>query len=234
VSDSSRTPLLLALDTTGEFGSLALAQGGCLVEEVGLRSPDGFAHILFGEISALLARHGRALQDLDAIAAASGPGSFTGVRVCLTAAKGLAEALAKPVLAVSNLQAQAWFGTRPLRAPVMDARRGQVFGAVYDDTLGPVQPEVVIALPDWLGALPEGDLEVITNRFAIPPDRYAGTITRLDAGGAPRPLAQAVAAIAAKNLAAGLGQDPQEIDANYVRLSDAELLWRDPGLPGGP
>ncbi len=108
-----------------------------VIEEVALDSPDGFAHVLFGEIERLLARHGLGIEQVDAFASASGPGSFTGVRVGLTAVKGLAEATGRKVVAVSNLEALAWFGSRPLRAAVLDARRGEVYGGVYDAGLRP-------------------------------------------------------------------------------------------------
>ena len=85
--------LLLAIDTTSEFGSIALADSARVIEEVPIHSPEGFAHILFDEIHRLLARHGMKLRDIDVFASASGPGSFTGVRIGLTAAKGLAEAV---------------------------------------------------------------------------------------------------------------------------------------------
>jgi tRNA threonylcarbamoyladenosine biosynthesis protein TsaB len=197
---------LLAIDTTSEFGSIALVDGDRVLEEVALHSPDGFAHVLFAEIEALLARHNFKIADIEGFAAAAGPGSFTGVRVGLTAAKGLAEATGRKVVAVSNLQALAGFGTKPLRAAVIDARRGEIFGAVYDADLLLVAPEVVMKLDDFLRTLPAG-VEVIAD--------------------APRRLAGAVARIAARQFQAGLAQDPAEIDANYVRRSDAELMWRD-------
>lgn len=197
---------LLAIDTTSESGSIALAEGGRVLEEVALHSPDGFAHILFDEIQRLLARHKLTITDIEGFAAAAGPGSFTGVRVGLTAAKGLAEAANRKVIAISNLQAMASFGTHALRAPVIDARRGEIFGAVYDADLRLVAAEVVMKYEDWLLTLPEG-VEVIAN--------------------APQQLAGAIARIAASRFEAGLGQDPAEIDANYVRRSDAELMWRD-------
>jgi tRNA threonylcarbamoyladenosine biosynthesis protein TsaB len=196
---------ILAIDTTSEAGSIALVEDGGVMEEVAMQSPDGFAHVLFGEIQALLARHALGLRDLDAFASASGPGTFTGVRVGLTAVKGLAEALGRPVVAVSNLKALASFGTAELRAAVIDARRGEIYGAVYDAALEPVQDEVVMKLESWKAGLPEG-AEII--------DRA-------------RPLAAAIGKIAARELAEGRGQRPEEIDANYVRRSDAELLWRD-------
>ena len=199
--------LLLALDTTSEFGSLALAEGESILEEVEIHSADGFAHVMFAEIERLLARHKIQITELEGIAAAAGPGSFTGVRVGLTAAKGLAEAIGCKVVAVSNLQALASLGTRPLRAPVIDARRGEIFGAVYDAALRLVVGEVVMKYEDWLRSLPE-DVELIAQQ--------------------PRkPLAGAIAGIAQGRFAAGLAQDPAEIDANYVRRSDAELMWRD-------
>src|SRR5665213_3498099 len=141
---------VLAMDTTGDVGSLALVGEGGLIQEVMLDSPDGFAHVLFDEIERLLERHALSVSQIDAFAAAAGPGSFTGVRVGLTAAKGLAEASARRVIAVSNLQALAWYGSRQLRAVVLDARRGEVYGGVYDDRLRLVQEEVVASLPVWL------------------------------------------------------------------------------------
>jgi tRNA threonylcarbamoyladenosine biosynthesis protein TsaB len=205
---------ILAIDTTGEVGSIALARGSEVVEEVEIASADGFAHVLFGEIEALLARHSMALRDIHGFAAASGPGSFTGVRVGLTAVKGLAEATGRKVVAVSNLQALASLGTRPLRAPVIDARRGEIYGAVYDASLRIVQDEVVMPYAAWVEGLPVGDVEIIKGRWA---------------GETACPtLAGAIARIAATQFTLGLGCDPAEIDANYVRRSDAELLWKDP------
>jgi len=201
------SPLVLAIDTTSEFGSIALARGARLLEQVALHSPDGFAHVLFGEIERLLARHGTKITGVEVFAAAAGPGAFTGVRVGLTAAKGLAEATGRQVVAVSNLQALASCGTRALRAPVIDARRGEIFGAVYDADLQLVSEEVVMKFEDWLQTLPGGDVEIIKQES--------------------KELAGAIAHIAAGRFAAGLGRDPAEIDANYVRRSDAEMLWRD-------
>jgi tRNA threonylcarbamoyladenosine biosynthesis protein TsaB len=217
--------VLLAVDTTSAAGSIALADSGRLIEEVSLAAPaEGFAHVLFDEIARLLARHGRSLADIDCFASAAGPGSFTGVRVGLTAVKGLAEANQRKVVAVSNLEALAWFGSRPLRAPVLDARRGEIYGGVYDASLHTVVQEGVMPFEAWialLARLPHGDIEIVTNGFAVPAQRYPLVQ-------APRALAGAVAQIAARRFSEGLAQDPAEIDANYVRRSDAELLWRDP------
>jgi tRNA threonylcarbamoyladenosine biosynthesis protein TsaB len=198
--------VVLAIDTTHELGSLALVRGGTLLEEVAVREPTGFAHVLYGHLRALLDRHGVSPDAIDCFAAASGPGSFTGVRVGLAAAKGLAEALNRPAAAVSNLQALATFGTAPLRAVMIDARRNEIYGAVYDDKLRLVTPEVVASYDAWVKSWPRPDLELVSGA---------------------RPLAAAVARIAWSRLERGEVCDPAALDANYVRRSDAELFWKE-------
>jgi tRNA threonylcarbamoyladenosine biosynthesis protein TsaB len=221
-------PLILAADATHEFGSLALLRGERLLEELPMRSASGFAHVLFGELSGLLSRHGVEARDIDCFAAASGPGSFTGVRVGLAFVKGLADALGKPAAAVSNLQALAAFGSAPLRATVADARRGEIYGAVYDDALRIVSPEVVIKLDNWIASLPEGDLEFISADAAFPGAAIAGTRwERARVTIAPHSIAGAVGRIALDRWRNGEVTDPAALDANYVRRSDAELLWKE-------
>jgi tRNA threonylcarbamoyladenosine biosynthesis protein TsaB len=219
---------ILSLDTTTEFGSLALVEAGRVLEEVLLHCEGGFGHVLWDHLERLLARPGWTTAGVDCFAAASGPGSFTGVRVGLAAVKGLAEAHGKPVVAVSNLAAVAWHGTASRRAVVLDARRGEVYGAVYSASLEIIAPEVVSKFPEWLASLPEGDLELLSTDFSPFRAALAGTrFERLSLHQAPRALAGAVGAIAADRLAAGLAQDSAAIDANYVRRSDAELFWKD-------
>ena len=92
--------LILAVDTSSEYGSLALLRDSELVEEVALHAPKGFAHVLYGHLAELLERHAVKTADIDCFAAASGPGSFTGVRVGLACVKGLAEAVGRPAVAV--------------------------------------------------------------------------------------------------------------------------------------
>ena len=211
---------VLAIDTTGESGSIALVGAGGLVEEMALDSTDGYAHVLFDAMERLLARHGLKVEQMDAFASGSGPGSFTGVRVGLTAAKGLAEATGRKAVAVSNLQALAWYGSRPVRAAVLDARRGEVYGGVYNASLQLVQEEVVAKLSVWLESLPQGDLEFVTHGFQL----VGVSRPVLEV---PKSLAGSIGRIAFDRLLRGEVLDPGEIDANYVRRSDAELLWRD-------
>jgi len=213
--------VILAIDTTSEFGSIALTEANVVVKEIALHAPEGFGHVLFGHIEQLLERNGTTVHQMECFAAASGPGSFTGVRVGLAAAKGLAEATGKRMVAVSNLRALASFGTAPLRATVIDARRGEVYAAVYNSQFELVMPEAVLKFEAWLAALEklyQGNYEFIS---MVP------IYTAIPVVIAPRALAAAIGHIAWDEFTLGRASDPAEIDANYVRRSDAELFWKE-------
>jgi len=208
---------VLAVDTSTEHASLVLLKVGQALACGGLQAArDGHSTQLFGEIQSLLRRTGAQLEDIDCFAAGAGPGSFTGVRVALAAVKGLAMALGKPMAAVSNLQALAWFGESPLRAVVIDARRGDVYTGLYNAALEPVRPEMVTKLDAWLGSLP-CEAEIITANPAL----LAGHDLRLRVVDLQQ-MGRAIAHIAAGQLV-----DPALTDANYVRRADAEMNWVD-------
>jgi len=213
--------LILAIDTTNESGSLAIWRDGEVIEEMPLHAPKGFAQVLYGHLAKLLARHGLKPGDIDCFAAATGPGSFTGVRVGLACVKGLAEAVGRPAVGISNLRAIASFGTAPLRAAVLDAHRDEVYGAVYDGESQVVVPEVVAPFGRWIEMLPAGELEFVGWGFTPPlaGTRFAGATVTM----APGALAGAIARLASREEP----RDPAALDANYVRRSDAELLWKD-------
>jgi tRNA threonylcarbamoyladenosine biosynthesis protein TsaB len=219
--------LTLAVDTTAEFGSIALADDSGTIEEVLMHETQGFSAVLFAQIDALLRRRDVAPGDIGLFAGASGPGSFTGVRVGLAAIKGLAEVMNKPAAAVSNLAAVASFGTAKLRAAVIDARRGEVYGALYNAKGHPVIEETVISFPGFLALLEGHDFEWICADFSpFAPAITGTTFDHMPVVTAPRGLAGAIAAIALARLRAGEPCEAAAIEANYVRRSDAELLWK--------
>jgi tRNA threonylcarbamoyladenosine biosynthesis protein TsaB len=211
---------ILALDTTSEFGSVALRRGDQIVAERILHSADGFAHVLFQAISELLRTAYIALEEIDIFAAASGPGSFTGVRVGLAAVKGLAAAEGKRAYGISTLRALCCFATGDNRAAILDARRGEVFAGIYNRNLHAVVPEMVGPLPSWLARLSASVDEFVI--FAGSP--FAGALQGHRCTEAPRNLAGAVGLCAARDAQDGLSGDPAALDANYVRRPDAELL----------
>lgn len=219
---------ILAVDTTSEFGSLAIRANGQVVAEVALHSPEGFAHLIFQAIQKVLSDAGVTLDQIDCFAAASGPGSFTGVRVGLSAVKGLAEAMGKPAIGVSNLRAMGSFGNLAYRAVVLDARRSEVFAAVYDSNLEVVVPEAVLKLSAWLDNLCLPSYEFIWMNGAPFRSALEGTrFAEMPFVEAPRNLAAAVAYCAEIDGQNNKWLDPALLDANYVRRSDAELSWKD-------
>lgn len=211
--------IVLAIDLTSAFGSIAVRVDGNTVAKRNLESPDGFAHLVYPAIEQTLLEAGLALPAVDCFASASGPGAFTGVRVGLAAVKGLAFALGKPAAGISNLRALSVFGTADRRAVLLDARRGEIFGAVYDGETRLILPETVAKLAPWLESLPPADYEFILGSGLA----GAGPATL-----APPFLAEAVAICAERDGLEGNWSDPAVLDANYVRRSDAELA-HDPG-----
>ena len=219
--------IVLALDTTSRSGSLALASSNEVVEARAVEAPEGFGQILYQEIRELLQRHGVKLAEVDCYAGATGPGSFTGIRIGLTAVKALADVHEKQVVGVSNLRAIASCTSGRYRAPVMDARRGEVYAAVYDEQLRPVVPEVVTRWLDFLRLLDQREVTfAATNASLFEAGGAAPLAAHLKRRVVSEPLAGAVAYLAVKELRAGKAIPASALDANYIRRSDAELNWK--------
>ncbi len=213
---------LLALDTTSNIASVAIRASGETVSEISLQSTDGFSHLIFDTLARCKNEAKLDLSRVDCFAAASGPGSFTGLRIALAVVKGLGESLGKPVAGVSNLRALSSCckdSSFSKKAVLLDARRGEVYAAVYDQALRPLVPETVGPLDIFLRRL--GDLDAY--EFIAPP----GTALPVPFTEAPSALAAAVALCAEQDGEEGKWLDPAALDANYVRRSDAELFWRE-------
>ena len=232
--------IVLAVDTSSEHGSLALARDTGLLEEVAL-PPGRYSATLHAEIVGSLLHSGLTIQDISGYAVTTGPGVFTGVGLGVTAVKGLDEAHGRPVIAVSTLQTisfQALAAIRPalpcMLAPILDARRGQIFAAVLcarEDGLQPILNEMVCSLGSFLARVRDAGIGAIQfcgpdlNHFT-PEIEKAGCSAASLIRTSPR-LAASLAAIAVERLRQGLGVPPSEVDANYVRPSDAELFWKE-------
>jgi tRNA threonylcarbamoyladenosine biosynthesis protein TsaB len=225
---------LLAIDTTHRTGGVVLTQEKSVLEAVAIEAPNGFGAVIYSEIEALLERTGLTLQDIDCYAAAAGPGSFTGIRVGLSVVKALAEVHNKTVAPVSSLQALAHAGVGKYRAAVMDARRQEVYAAVYDDHLKLVVDEVVTEWEEFRASLYNRSVtfvslnsslfdndEVSTSRQGVTGDENQVVITE-------RPLTMGVAHIAQTLFEQGKTVAPEMVDANYIRRPEAELKWKDP------
>jgi len=218
---------ILALDTTSNVASVAVRAHGRLAAKATIHSSSGFGHLIFSAIEECLSDARVDLKAVDCFAAGSGPGSFTGLRIGLAAVKGLAEATQRPAIGISNLRALSSCARQAasLRAVFLDARRGEVYGAVYNPGLQIVMPEMVLRFEAWLAKLDAGvEYEFISSApLPVEETRFAGMPFTL----APQTLAAAVAVCAERDGRAGAWQESADLDANYVRRSDAELFWRE-------
>lgn len=135
--------LILALDTTTRVSSCAVVRDGVvLCEEAGDPSRPQ-AERLPGDLMSLLERAGIRLSDIDVFAVATGPGSFTGLRIGIATMQGLAFALDKPLVGVSGFDALARAAGSPRVATWVDAWRGEVYAAFYEDGLEVAAPIVM-------------------------------------------------------------------------------------------
>ena len=134
--------LILGLESSAKSASAALSRDGTLLAQYFQRSGQTHSKTLLPMAEALLRDAGVSFADIDTVAVAHGPGSFTGVRIGVAAAKGLCWGADKPAIGVSTLAAMAWGGgCESLNAGsviccAMDARRGQVYNALFRWTGG--------------------------------------------------------------------------------------------------
>jgi tRNA threonylcarbamoyladenosine biosynthesis protein TsaB len=222
--------LVLALDTTTSSGSCALARDGRVVVEQVNEAPNAHAEHLPGDLMLLLGRAETRLADIDVFAVATGPGSFTGLRIGIATMQGLAFAEGKPLVGVSGFDALARIaGNEASVAAWVDAWRGDVFAALYENGRE-VEPPVV--------GRPEALLDALRDRGVRPgrPTVFIGDgarqhadVIRQTLGQAARiadppapPLAGTIAILAGEMSTAG-DHAPHAIHPLYIRRTDAEL-----------
>lgn len=125
---------ILAIESSAKAASAAVCRDSFLIAQAYQNSGMTHSTTLMPMCESLLAGAGLTLKDIDLIACAQGPGSFTGLRIGLSAAKGLAWADEIPCIGVSTLEAMAWnaCAVRGVLCCAMDARRGQVYNALFE------------------------------------------------------------------------------------------------------
>jgi tRNA threonylcarbamoyladenosine biosynthesis protein TsaB len=127
--------LILAVDTTTPHGSVALLENSNLLAEVSCVSSLTHSERLLPAVDLMLGQRGLTIKDMEAYAVAAGPGSFTGIRIGLSTIKSFALALSHPIAPVSTLKALALKLKVPhnrLLCPLMDARKGEVYAALFE------------------------------------------------------------------------------------------------------
>jgi tRNA threonylcarbamoyladenosine biosynthesis protein TsaB len=222
--------LILAIETSGQSGGITLAEadaGSFRVIESAAIAGGTFSAQLIPTLAALLKKHGYGVKDLDGFAAASGPGSFTGLRVGLSAIKGLAETLHKPIATVSVLEALASLADRDGKiAAAMDAGRKEVFLGLYEKSAGELsrQREELLTQQDFLATLSTGRPAVIITGDSALAELAAASHSAVVV--VTSPGSEVVARIGARKLLAGETVSVEALDANYLRRSDAEIFFK--------
>lgn len=228
---------LVALETATPTLSVALLRDGEPVVEHNERSKRRHAETVAPTIAALLREQGLQPTDVGAVACGSGPGSFTGLRIGLSTAKGLAQSLAIPLITVSTLDVLAAAAVRPdlVTAPLLDARQRHIYVGFYGG--GGQQAEDLQPLTGYLALQPE---EVAAKakklagatRLAVCGDGVSLCREDLTRAGVQLlelpswynvPRASILGRIAARRLAAGQIQDLAAAQPLYVRRAAAEL-----------
>ena len=237
--------LVLALDTSSPSGSLAVLRDEKVIGVVSTATGEVYSSRMFRELDFLLGELSLRMEEFELFAVAAGPGSFTGLRVGLAAVKGWAEVYRKPIAAVSALEAVAVqaHSSAALIAPVLDARRGQLYfglyrrasdGAPSESRLTLDGEEYVMTPAEFFEAFRErgrgAEFAIVTPQ----PELFSGVASRDEIaklGAAVDPassvLAPFIGQLGFRQEQRGALADPLTLDANYVRRTDAELHWKE-------
>lgn len=220
---------LLAISTSTSRGSAAILGAGDAVAQVVYADLQGHAERLFEAIDDALARAGEERTAIQAVACDVGPGSFTGVRVGVASAKGIALALAAPLVGVVSLEAMARAAfvegaaaQDELVMAAVDARKGEVFVGVWDASgatiVAPCARPLATEAFFVAGLSPEKLLVVgeVAAAVALPPGVRGARGPSLDL-----PDAAWIGRVAQPRLAGGAAGDPAALEPLYVRPPDA-------------
>jgi tRNA threonylcarbamoyladenosine biosynthesis protein TsaB len=220
--------LLLSVDTSGKQGSIALAIAGTTdgddfeVIEIAPLVGGTFSAQLIPQIVELLSRNGFTKSDIGALAAASGPGSFTGLRIGLAAVKALAEVLDRPIAAVSLLEVCVFAsGAQGKIMAALDAGRSDVYVGEYEIPAVPGQvprehiltrSEFLAQAKGWTVVTPDSVLSEAAGAAGL----SVSTLLPISAA--------AVAGLGWRKIQSGETVTPEQLEANYIRRTDAEML----------
>ncbi len=233
--------LILALDTSSTTGSLAVLRDEKVVGVLSTLTDETYSSRMFRHLEFLLKELSLQLDQFDLFAVSAGPGSFTGLRVGLVAAKGWAEVYKKPVVGVSVLEAIAAqsHSTASVLVPVFDARRGEVYFGVYrrgKDSLALEGEECVLRPEEFLRTIAA---RPGSSQFAVispTPEALSGALSRIEMERLPVPyvarvsnvLAPLIGQLGYQRALRGEVSDALTLDANYVRRTDAEVYAKRP------
>lgn len=223
---------ILAIDSSGLVASVAVVTEEKLLAEFTVNNKKTHSQTLLPMLDEIVKLLDQDLKEIDAIAVAGGPGSFTGLRIGSSTAKGLGLALNKPIINIPTVDALAYnlYGTDRLICPIMDARRNQVYTGIYEyqgKEFVVVTPQKAVGITDVAAELNQlgreviflGDgvevheaklHEIMTVPFSIAPVHLS------------KQRAGAVGALGILYYKKGLTENADTHEPVYLRLSQAE------------
>ncbi len=247
----NESQLMLALDTSTTALTVALLRGDEPLATAGMTAERNHSMYLLPTVQRLLQDSGVSATDLQAIGVGRGPGSYTGVRVAVTVAKTMAWALGIPLLGVSSLAAYAYGGQRKHTVaahsdeaaatwfvPLLDARRGQAYTALYADVAGAwhvMEEDRIAPVAQWLEQLAEAFAASDAAKFVVLGDwaAYPESVRRLQEQCSDRlvlaeqPLAaHDIGRLARCRLLLGERDEWHPFVPNYAQLAEAEAKWQ--------
>lgn len=223
---------IMALDSSGLVATVALVTEEAILAEYTVNFKKTHSQTLLPMLEEIVKMVELDLSQVDAIAVAAGPGSFTGLRIGSATAKGLGLALKKPLIAVPTMDGLAYnlYGTDKLICPMMDARRNQVYTGLYEyreNELLTVLPQTAIAVEEMLDNINNLGREVIF--LGDGADAYKDIIlekTKVSFSFAPvhlnRQRAGAIGALAISYYNKNMLETAAEHEPVYLRQSQAE------------
>lgn len=238
--------MILAVESATPHGSVALVREGAVLGEAVLPAGRQASETLTGAVDGLFRRTAADPEAVSHVAVSAGPGSFTGLRVGMAAAKGFCFGWGVPLVPVPTLHALASrMPAAPGGAilPVLDAKKKEVYAALFrreGRRTVRLLPDMAVA-PDALidrilGELPGGGI-VLCGDGVVPYGALfrerLGVRALFPPDGEGLPRASAVGLMAARLVAEGKAADPRGAVPAYIRLSEAELRRKGPSGPGG-
>lgn len=225
---------ILAIDTATQVSSVAVASADKLAAELTMQAKLTHSETLMPHIKEVLRMANVRKEQLEGIAVSIGPGSFTGLRIGLAAAKAMAYALDLPIVGVSTLKALAYHYPVPgLRiVSLLDAQKGNAYRESYEwekETLTVVNPVEVLPIAELLAECAESGRETVV-LGDIAARRIRGKVDLpANVSVAPAhlvmPRAACVAMLGLQELAAGHTDNVMNMEPVYIRRSEAEVLW---------
>lgn len=222
---------ILAIDTSSSVAAVAVSRDGVLLGEYTLNNGLTHSQRLLPMVDELLKSLGLTIKDIDVFACSTGPGSFTGLRIGIASVKGFAFAQNKPCVSVSGLEAMAYnhIHTDYVICPLMDARAGQVYNGVYKRIRGKLKaitPPRAVEIETVVRELSEMGKTVLFLGDGVKPNleiiKTLGSKAVIGEFNNNMQRAATIALIAEEKVKNGETVSGQELEAEYLRKSQAE------------